>query len=460
MNLKEMSRGIPHIEDLEVSEFITALNSWELHEATEKLDGAQILFGIDEIGFYTSRETKGGKRMYSESEYEVSFPTTYMRSVHILLESVYSHLKAAGMRPGDQVEAEVLHGFVPNVVPYSEGINYLIFLRTTEGKVNINRLKQELTGKSLLIPIVEPYTVDGRTVQTKQQMYEWAFSRAPMIPVDASIRKKYSAPLIELINFNIARASSVPLCNAIAAVTPLNKVPVWCKPEDWKTVKEELKAERAAILEKMMEYKMQIKEILLDHYVRLQSSAFGPEIEFGGWIEGVVMRRPDTGKMFKLVDKNTFTRVLKEAWAERNLLTEAAKGVDADNSFLGQLYVDMATALGHPNLGTIQAKSYLRKSETLLEDLNVDLDVESVRDYWIGLLEVKEVQLEARLDKYAKEEAYGVKSVDRYSFAAYERTLETYATSFQRIGKLLEETREARSAEDLLKILVGKHLGN
>jgi hypothetical protein len=117
MNIIEISSSITHIEDLPPIEFVSLVKKLEEYEITEKVDGAQILFGIDEKGFYTSRETKGGIRMYEASDYPIGFSNTHMRSVHLLLKRVLPSLKEAGMRKGDQVEAEVLFGELPNVVP-------------------------------------------------------------------------------------------------------------------------------------------------------------------------------------------------------------------------------------------------------------------------------------------------------------------------------------------------------
>ena len=186
-------------------------------------------------------------------------------------------------------------------------------------------------------------------------------------------------------------------------------------------------------------------------------------MEEGGWIEGVVLRHKDTGKMVKLVDKSTFGETRISAWHERNALTENVKGVDSkDRSFLGEIYYSMATAIGHPELGTMQAKNYLRKvgslNEERIQNLSVDINTNGIKSYWGRLLERQEEKLEARLDKYVKENAYGVKSVERVPFAIFMRTMETYAETFSKIRKLRENTENAETSEDLVKILVGKHL--
>jgi hypothetical protein len=208
MNLIEVSRGISHIEDIPVGEIIEILTNLSNFELTEKVDGAQILFGIDEHGFYTSRETKGGTRIYNEADYGISFSSTYMRSSHKLLEQMLPVLKGAGLRPGDQVEAEVLYGQVPNVVPYSADTNYLIFLRTTEGAVNIDRLKQKLDGQAVSVTLESPYTDDGKSITLKEMTNVWKFARVPLL------EKKYDSELIRRYVFEMRRFLNIKMHNA------------------------------------------------------------------------------------------------------------------------------------------------------------------------------------------------------------------------------------------------------
>ena len=464
MKLTEVSRGIPHIEDLPASDFIHILNHIRECEATEKLDGAQLLFGIDENGFYTSRESKGGVRCYNESEYSISFPTTYMRAAHKVLEQALPIMKNAGLRPGDQVEMEVLYGSIPNVVPYSEDTNYLIFLRTTEGKVNIDHLKQKLHGQSLSIPIDTPYTIDGRKIGVMERVHDWNFARVPLVSIPNSIGKEIAPSLIKLIEYMRLPSGYRNYANDLLQVLPLNKIPPGVNPKDWKGEKGQIKAIREEINRREMELKLEIKDTLLNHFVRLEESAFGPMREDGGWIEGVVLKYIHTGKMVKIVDKDTFTATLQEAWAERNRLTEKSKSIDGEHSFLGNIYVSMAYALDHPELGTMQAKNYLRRAGTITEErltnLSAGIKFQTVRDYWLKLLESQTIQLEARLGKYEKE-TNNQRGSDGFSVAdhaIYQRTLETYGTSFEKIENLKEWTQLATSTEDLLKVLVGKQL--
>jgi len=455
MIINEISKGITHIEDLSVREFLNTLKNISEYEITEKVDGSQILFGIDSNGFYTSRETKGGTRIYAAEDYGVSFQTTYMRSAHALLEHALPQLKSAGLRRGDQVEAEVLYGELPNVVPYSKDTNYLIFLRTTEGTVNIDRLKQKLDGQSLSISLMSPFTDDGMSINLREETNAWLFSRVPVLEnkIESNLLSPYISKIEKILNKKDP-VTQQPI--GVLLEIPLNKIPSWINGE-WKEIKEYIKREREYSYIPMLETHIKhIKEILLNHLVRNIKSGFGPLVEDGGWIEGVVLRHSTTGKMVKLVDKEVFGTIREAAWEKRNSITERAKGVNSCTSFMGRILLDMATALGHPELGTMQAKNYLRKAGTITEDrinaLSVDTDFDSVKSYWVSLLNIRESDLSRELDKYARD-VNGLRAVRQ-------RTLETFALTFEKIRNLRDDTLKATNIDGLFIALVGKQLGD
>jgi len=465
MRLTEVSRGISHIEDIPADEIIEILINLPNFQITEKVDGAQILFGIDENGFYTSRETKGGIRIYNEGDYGITFSSTYMRSTHKLLEQMLPVLRGAGLRPGDQVEAEVLYGELPNVVPYSADTNYLIFLRTTEGAVNIDRLKQKLDGQAVSVSLVSPFTDDGKSIVLREETNIWKFARVPII------EKKYDSRLIRQYVSEMKKYLNIvdSTCKQTLGVileTPLNKIPEWVESGTWKQTKEYLKERKLEISQELeTKHILPLKEVLLNNFVRNTSSIFGPLVEEGGWIEGVVLRNEITGRMVKLVDKDVFGKVRESAWAYRNRISESAKGIDGDHSFLASTYISMATAIGHPELGTIQAKNYLRKAGSINEEritnISANVDFTNVRNYWLHLLEQREELLIKELDKYEKETAASTGG-DRHRVfenAIKQRTLQTFAQAFERIYDLQEASLQAQSKEDLLRVLVGKQLG-
>ena len=476
MNVNEVSSSITHLEDLPLGEFIDLVGRLREYEVTEKVDGAQILFGLDEKGFYTSRESKGGTRIYEANEYGIKFSTTYMRSSHKLLEKVLPTLLAAGLSSGDQVEAEVLFGELPNVVPYSADTNYLIFLRATAGNVNINRLQQKLSGLSLPICLESPYTEDGKSIILREETNNWEFARVPQLLVNTSlIQKNIITPLRQMHVFLESASGISNLSNRSVESTPLNRRPDWCPVPEWKIYKELIREKKLEINRIVRDgFITEIKEILLNEIVRGQSSKFGPGINEGGWIEGVVLKHKESGKVVKLVDKSTFGTIREFAWSVRNNLIESAKSVENNPSFLGRMRVAMATAIGHPTLGTIQAKNYLRKTGALTEDrismLASGINLAGLKEYWLGLLDVKEQELLEYLDKYEKEKAKKQVMVSegqvrsplicRYDGTPIDkRTQEVFASIFEQISSYKSDTVSAKSVNDLIFILVGKQLG-
>jgi hypothetical protein len=124
----------------------------------------------------------------------------------------------------------------------------------------------------------------------------------------------------------------------------------------------------------------------------------------------------------------------------------------------------MATSIGHPELGTMQAKNYLRKAGTITEErlstLSSGINFETVRQYWVSLLEVRQQELERELDKYEKEESdFPAGTRGFLSAAIKERTKQTFAQAFQQITEAQSAALQANDTNDLLNILVGKQLG-
>jgi len=472
MILSEVSRGIIHIEDLPINKFVSVVKNLSSYEITEKVDGAQILFGIDEQGFYTSRETKGGTRVYNQSDYGLKFSETYMRSAHIVLESVLPLLKSAGLRSGCQAEAEVLYGELPNVVPYSVDRNHIIFLRTTEGMLDIGRLTEQLKDTLINASVMAPYTPDGKSIKLQEESHNWGFSGPAIIPGNSmSLQKAVNRKLTELMLYLKAPSGVRHFSNIVIESIPLNKCPDWCNQSEWKFVKEAIKIKKAEIHKHVNEGLMlDIKTILVERLLK-RGSQFGPLLEDGGWIEGVVLRNTATGQMTKVVDKCIFLAVKDFSWKVRNDLRESAKSPETANSFIGKMLVDMATAIGHPVLGTIHAKSYLKKLGNTTEErvlaLSEGIDLQSVRQYWYNLLENKRFELESELNRYEKEKSafiievttgFTAQSSFRYSPAIDRRTKETFAQTFEQIQTFRDNVSQVHDVEDLLNVLVGKKL--
>jgi len=398
MTAKGRSRGIVHIEDLPHKEFQNALEHISEYEITEKIDGAELLFGIDDKGFYTSREKYGGSRVYDVSEYGVTFPNSYKRAAHIALENVLTQMKSAGLKPGDQVEAEVLYGEVPNVVPYSPDTNYIVFLRTTEGTIDIDRLTQELDGHSLNVSIMTPFTEMGIEILYREEGARWKFSRTPKIP---------------------------------------NTIPKF--------------------ISKLRDPE-KVKETILNKFVRKTTSPFGTKY---GWIEGIVLYNPITGHRFKVIDKDVFLTEKNIQWQMRDSLMEYPNSPKYAKSLYGKLLVDMGDVLFHQELGTIMAKSCLRKMGNTTEErvahLSKDMTYHYIRGCWEAILRRCEKSLGISLSLF---EIDMQKVGHGMSESSIKKTRETFASFHEQIRKFNDGIAKAKTVEDLIRVFIGKQLND
>ena len=301
--------SIKHFEDLKHTEVLHALSNLKEYHVTEKVDGSQLLFGIDEIGFYTSREGKGGKRIYNVDDYEIDFHTSYRRYAHTALKMSEDLLIKAGMKPGDQVEVEVLYGELPNVVEYSRDTNYLIFLRTTAGDIDIANLQREFDGHIVLIELDVPVTNNGIDVDIVIEGTTWKFVQVPKWEYDEE------SVSVGVLGLKYKYEEMLNIVDPVLGVTRsevlninLNKI------SQYSADKHIISVIRESIREIDTEHKKAIKNSLLTTVIRNRPSHLGPA---DGFIEGVVFSHPN-GTRFKLVDKELFKEVHEFYWRVRN----------------------------------------------------------------------------------------------------------------------------------------------
>lgn len=301
--------SIKHFEDLPLHDLLHFLSNIDQYSATEKMDGSQLLFGFDDLGFYTSRETKGGKRVYDLTEYEIDFHTTYRRLAHSALRKCVDLLILAGMKIGDQVEVEILYGELPNVVEYSSSVNHIIFLRTVTGNVDIDLLREVFDGHSVEIELSVPTTENGIDIESDKQKSTWNFVRVPEWDLDRDSLKPLLLDRLEYYKEFLSR--TVP--DMGISYSELLSIHLG-RLSKYNLDKESISKLRDTVRFYDINHRLAIKEILLKNIVRSRPSKLGPDV---GFIEGVVFTAPD-GKMFKLVDKHLFREVQQFYWQVRN----------------------------------------------------------------------------------------------------------------------------------------------
>lgn len=461
---------------------ISALRNFEKYELSEKVDGSNIQFGYDEQGFYTSRETKGNApRIRSVADYPIAFNTTFQRSSHAVLEKLFPLMKKSGyLKIGDSVDTEVLFGELPNAVTYSSDVNRLILLRPVNGSPDLAGLRDTLSDKTIDVVIEAPYTLDGKNIQTRKESHRWKVARTPTWSADSISKSEawqdVKTKVDELESFLKAPSGILNFTNAELVSLPLNKRPESADPAKWKELIGSAKLAKKRINDLLFYHNQDtgeksgfvhdLKELLLNRLVRQTRSQFGPEIEQGGWIEGVVVRDPETNTMFKLVDKDMFMVVKDFLWRVRDDLTTKPAGLARVETFAGKLLTGLGAAIGLPELGTNQAKRTLKKigstPEEIIEYIEKNNDFATVKQYWIKFIKQKQDEFDQILDDYNKNKgSMKITAQNRefsYNAEVDKRTLQTFANMNKQLNLMIADTQKASTMEDLVTILVGRQL--
>lgn len=468
--------GITHLEDLAISSFLKAVKFGNQMIVTEKLDGANLAFGIDEHGeFFSSREAKGGKRFYSVDDYGNKFWEVGFKAAHLALEKVIPKIKMSGaMRPGDIVNCEILFGAMPNTVPYSGDANQIVFLHALAGSPNIEALHKLLDGKKVTVALKDvPYTEDGKTVLYKPQSYTWRFVKVPSVNpkiLDKAFAEKELVYKINELESILNKPSGIlDFSNLEIMSLPLNKRPESVDKNKWQLITAEIKEKRKKLAAQIDALKLDIKAHLLDNLVRNVSSAFGPEVQDGGWIEGLVFRDPNTGEMFKLIDKTVFTMFNKFNWQMRNLLKDT--GANKLRSLLGRMYFRMADAIGHPKLASNSSKRYVQSlgssSKEILTELSKGVNLEKTKATWLEILDKSEKLAQRLFDWYennkqklTKKVQVGSKTYEmKYDGVVDANTKQSFANLFSELKSVKEAVRSAKTPVQLVSLLVNpEHL--
>lgn len=454
-----LQEGITHIEELPPEEFIQAVRNMAKMIATEKLDGANLIFGFDSDGrFYTSREAKGGSdRYYSTEDYSNRAADNGFTAAHAALKKAAPKLKKI-VDNGEAVEVEVLFGRQPNAIVY--GANHIAFLRMVPGdsgqmpnQDKIKQLNDELKGDKVTVEVPITTTEDGLKLKTEPTKLQWKFTSV------AYVDKHH----FERVNVE----------------EELAKFEEWIKqnpPSSFKTKK--------AFLDATKKFTLPIKEKLLDNVVRtlkpaLRDVEVEPSEDIG--VEGVVLLDPETGKQTKLVDKSVFTLINQFNYAIRNQIK--GRGVSTKNwedlftifkaSVHPQgasIYDDMLARINavvgvsgmERYMGITRAIKRFDSPEAFLKAWKVQ-DVGKAKPAIVGAIQEGLQDLDQARERFNnewKQYKLTLKSGReiQYTDEIRKRTLLVFAETRQEMQQMLQDVQNAQTLADIANALYGKQL--
>ncbi len=476
------SEGIDHIENLSIEDFLFVIENFNKMIASQKLDGANLVMGIDENGkFFTSRESKGGQRFYKSSDYPNDGAMwDGFRSAHIVLEKKKRDI-AKIFGKDSKCEVEVLYKRQPNAITYGkDGLNYLAFLRMlpTPSKdipdqTLINKIFHHLENDIVKITSKVTDSEDGETIITSNELSSWKFVTPEKITPDKFKSVDLSKEIRELKSYLNQKNKEASKLNHPEIKT--NYDVMVSRVKDLQEEKEKVKE----IVQN--KYKLSIKDTLLNNFVRkikpsIQDSELSPDEDLG--IEGVVFLDPVSQKQFKIVDTDIFTTINQFNHEIRSNISGTIKSSDPLTSLanrggiFGDSKIRMIKLLGIDGLMTASnVKRTLKKFggstpeenlKNIAKSLNqinfqaVKRKMESILIYTLKQLEDALIDFKNGVDKYKKELSTG--KVMGYSPEIKKRTLITFAETKKSLEDMLIKIKKSKNIVDIIIILFGKQI--
>lgn len=481
-------KSVQYLEDLDINDFIDAVENISKMIATEKLDGTALMFGFDNDGnFYTSRKGKGtGKLFYEADDYGMTAAANGFKAAHAALQRNLHTIKPL-MQPGQACDIEVLYGRQPNAITYGvDGKNFIAFLKPAEGTNSSvpmdydlpKKLAKALKGKETSVNTVNVNTVDGINLIHTPAQTTWDFVTPERIDSEhletVNVKKeiKNLRKFLETTNKTMA-AVGVDMTNYDVATISL----VGAKGKH-KTL---LKDERENIRDKIFKnYKLPIKEKILDKFVRkIKPRLQGPDItdDENVGMEGIVFLDPDTGKQFKIIDTDVFKTINNFNYEVR--LTVKGK-IQTDDPYaslvsrggiIGAAMIRMVNLFDIPGLARPgNVKKILRTFEGNTPQETVanmassltNMDWRAAKDKSLSIIENAEKDLDAALEKFKEDyPTYKIKINNKkigYSPEVVRRTLLVFAEARRDLRDLALDLHKIKSLQGLIVVFFGRKI--
>lgn len=473
-----LNEGITHIEDLPPLEFIDTVNKLNAHVITEKLDGANLWFGVDDKGLFTSREGKSPSRgrNYTADSYTVTSNNNGFRAAHLALEKVEDTIKKI-MSPGDIIEIEVLFGRQPNTVTYgNDGKNFIIMLRGVEGtdQDKVQKLASALNGKEVKINSEVVWSDDGDEIQTKKQEMVWGFAKVKPIASKKVNIEPAKKMLSDMSAYLSKKNAELPeLTNLEVSTLNLGSIP----KDERDVAKKQRESVNAEILNS---FKLPIKDYLLTGLVRkikpmLQDKNVHPSEDIG--IEGVVITNPETGAMTKIVDRDVFTAINSFNNTIRGKMSGLVRTTDKDaavemrGGVFGQAKIRIADLFNASALALssgvkryvtkFKKESALETAKAIAAEVQADDNFSGKKTKVLAILKNSLTEIDDLLQTHKNEAGENTLTLKTgktigLSPEIMKKTLTSFAETKADIKAVISNVSRSKNGADLINSLYGK----
>lgn len=487
MRLIRLNEGITHIEDLSIDKFIDTIKNIFNFHASEKIDGANLWFGLDDNGnFFTTREQKSADkdRKFKSKDYSKVAAYNGFRSAHDALQSLFKQEKfKKHLLPGDTVEIEVVFGTQPNVVKYSDdGINFIVLLRPVNGtsKERFEDLAGALRDKETEVQSSIIDTIDGSELVTSVVPVKWKVVKNISNKVSSSLisHKSISKVLNDLEKYLSSNNSEISkvLNKSVSnfEVVSMRLVGVTNSTKD--VIKQEKAKLNQEILTKFkLPIKKQLFSDLLDNGDFLSSKLNSKDKNDP---EGFVLS--DGSNQIKIVDRDLFTAINEFNYKIRNELSSAVMSDDMDaplinkGGIFGNCKLRIANLFDIKDLArSARAKKLFSsyKGKTIEQTANNFVKSLKIQDFTmyknkiLAILQDTKNELNEKLEVFKRESGdYKVElkngKVVKYSEESKKRTLLAFAELNKELNKLITSIKRSSTTEDLIITMYGKFISD
>lgn len=467
--------SITHVEDLDIESFLRVIEKLHEFQAVQKLDGANLRVGLDEDGeLFTSREQKGGRRFYRESDFPKNSAYDGFKAAHAVVEKAEGYFLEV-LVPGESINLEIIYGPQPNTVFYGkDNLNYIALLEMLPGddpsvepdQSKLKQLDKLLDGKTFTVRTVFSDTTDGVTIVRVPNVSNWKFTVSDIVP-SAEVKKvNFVKELGELKAF--LRKENVVAKELGRDLTNFEVL----KDRD-----RELTDEKTDVEDKVLnDFKLPIKRKLLDLIYKQKPSLRGTagqddEFSYKG-IEGIIFTNPKNGERFKVVDKDVFLEINKFNYqarrgiAGRIITADPNMPIEARGGIVGEarLRSIQLFALENAEMPS-QTKKVLAKfkgedrEETIsniaksVHQLKFEAVRRKIQAVYIAALDDVEEALNAfksGADEYKLQLKNG--QVIKYTKEIKRRTLMVFAEARRSLIEMLNDVRRATDMYDLIEV--------
>jgi len=479
-----LNRGITHLENLPPHKFLEVIENLAIYTITEKLDGANLIFGFSVTGQpYTSRRPKGGKLHYTVESYSNRPANNGFRQAHLALMKEEATLRSV-LDCGEAIEVEVLYGRQPNAIVY--GSNHVAFLRMVPGsngeapdQTKLEKLQEVMQGCKVFVSTDITTTRNGTDLYEKNVTEAWTFEVAPnidpikFVAVDLHQLDTYKKWLKQRVWTGITNED---VFNCKLNQIKKTELPEGVTKDDLKKARERV---REIVLSEQLKFKGSFVGLLRKIAPRFRDVFLeGTERDIG--IEGVVLRHPN-GEQVKIVDKENFTAINQFNYAIRNEI-KATSGVrnrfDAtlgrDVDIYTSLLHEIAQIIGVPAMRRLTNIKRVIKTHTgnnLTETISNFASSFETKDMPVlrekldhaihsSLLDLAYCHGKYLLERHSYTFTLPTGQTIRYTDEINKRTELVFAETRKELKEMRSGVEFAETLEDIAQALYGKQLNN